>query len=225
MAFESINFGFLLVPLQLLDLAGPMDIVGNISRDVVEKYGSKNLAQSAPQINFFYIASTLDPVQLTGGFFAQPTATVAECPRLDYLLIGGPSPEYAASLPKDIREFIVERSKSVKALFTTCTGGLVAAATGVLDGVAATVNHTLIGSGREIGPKVNWNGTKNWVVDGKFWTAAGAVAGMDMLAHWIGVSYGKDLLNFSTMLLEYQPRDVDGKPVAFMNGRGELVEV
>ncbi|KAK5045533.1 hypothetical protein LTR84_009151 [Exophiala bonariae] len=225
MAVETINFGFLLVPLQLLDLAGPMDIVGNISHDTVEKYGGKELAKTAPQINFFHIASTLDPVPLTGGFLAKPTTTLADCPQLDYLLIGGPDPAYAANLPQDMRDFIVERSKSLKALFTTCTGGLVAAATGVLDERSATVNHTLSEAGREIGPKVRWNWTLNWVVDGKFWTAAGAVAGMDMLAHWVEVSYGKDLLNFSTMLLEYQPRDVNGKPVSYMNGLGDIVEV
>ena len=99
------------------------------------------------------------------------------------------------------------------------------AATGVLDGVSATVNHTLIDRAREMAPKVRWNGQKNWVVDGKFWTAAGAVAGMDMVSSWVQQSFGTDLLNFSTMLLEYQPRDEDGRPVTFMNGRGEIVSV
>lgn len=160
-----------------------------------------------------------------GRVLAQPTTTVANCPKLDYLLIGGTSPEYAADLPEDIKEFVVECSKSVTALFTTCTGALILAATGVLDGLSATVNHTLIEHGRRIGPKVKWNGQKNWVVDGKFWTAAGAVAGMDMVSSWVEQTYGTDLLNFSTMLLEYQPRDEDGKPVTFMNGRGEIVKV
>jgi transcriptional regulator GlxA family with amidase domain len=221
----EINFGFLLIPLQLLDMAGPMDIVGNISREVIERYGTAELAKSAPMIKFFHIASTMDPVPLTGGFKAQPTTTIANCPKLDYLLIGGPSPEYAADLPEDVRQFIVDSSKTVKSLFTTCTGGLVLAATGVLDGVSATVNHTLIDRGREIAPKVKWNGQKNWVVDGKFWTAAGAVAGMDMVSSWVQQCFGVDLLNFSTMLLEYQPRDEDGRPVTFMNGRGEIVSV
>lgn len=221
----EINFGFLLIPLQLLDMAGPMDILGNISHEVLSQYGPADLAKTAPKINFFHIGPTMDPVPLTGGFKAQPTTTLADCPKLDYLLVGGPSPEYAKNLPEDMRDFIIERSKTVKSLFTTCTGGLVVAETGVLDGVSATVNHMLLDHGREVAPRVKWNGQKNWVVDGKFWTAAGAVAGMDMMASWVQQTYGTDLLHFSTMLLEYQPRDEDGRPVTFMNGRGEVVRV
>lgn len=221
----EINFGFLLVPLQLLDLAGPMDVVGNISLDNVKKYGSAELARTAPTINCFHIGPTLEPVLTTSSFLAQPTTTIQTCPRLDYLMVGGPSPEYCQDLPADMKQFIKERVPELKGLFTGCTGALVAAAAGVLDGHRATVNHSFISYGYTIAPKVDWTAEKNWVVDGKFWTAAGAVAGMDMLAHWIRTEFGTDLLNLSTKLLEYQPRDEDGKPLMFMNGRGEIVKV
>ena len=69
-----------------------------------------------------------------------------------------------------------------------------------------------------------------WVVDKdangvEFWTAAGAVAGMDMMAEWIRREFGNDVCNVTTMVLEYGPRDINAKPVDFMNGKGQMVKV
>ena len=75
-----------------------------------------------------------------------------------------------------------ERTKEVKTLFTTCSGGMVAAAAGLLDGVTATTNHGAVPLAQQLFSKVNWTREKQWVVDGKFWTAGGACAGMDMFA-------------------------------------------
>lgn len=169
-----------------------------------------------------------------------PTTTITDCPKLDYLLIGGPAPSYFKDLPEDMKKFIVDRSKEVKAIFTTCTGGMVLAATGLLDGLPATSNHFCIPKyGEGWYPDVKWNSEKHWVVvkpgdeqeNGKranceYWTAAGAGAGMDMIAEWIRQEFenGEALLGFSTCLLEWRPSDVDGKPLPYFNGRGEMMK-
>ena len=68
---------------------------------------------------------------------------------------------------------------------------MVAAATGVLDGKMATTNHGAVPAAMQFFKEVKW--TKDqWVIDGKFWTAGGACAGMDMMAHWVMENYGKD---------------------------------
>ncbi|KAK5079909.1 hypothetical protein LTR70_005640 [Exophiala xenobiotica] len=228
MAPREISIGFLLIPLQALDMVGPMDILANITHDMVSFISPDRAEQlSAPKITFHHIGPTMDPVQATGNLHIKPTTTIAECPKLDYLLVGGPMPDYAHNVPAEMKAFMRERSEGVKTIFTTCTGGLVLAATGLLDGLEATTNHTLIRPhGEQIGPRVKWDERKNWVVagGGKFWTAAGAGAGMDMMAEWVRQEFSQELLDFSTMGLEWQPRDVDGKGVRYMNGRMEIVE-
>jgi transcriptional regulator GlxA family with amidase domain len=79
---------------------------------------------------------------------------------------------------------------------------MVAAAVGLLDGLNATTNHGAVALSQQLFPKVQWTREKQWVIDGKFWTAGGACAGMDMMAHWVGF-----------MALDYEPRDVNGKQV------------
>ena len=211
-----------------------MDILVNISHELISAAISKEAADGngAPSIEFHHIGPTMEPVHLTGNFRAQPTTTVKDCPKLDYLLVAGPAPSYIQNVPEDMKNFIRERSKEVKTIFTTCTGGLVVSTTGLLDNTPATTNHTMISLGDQVSPTTKWDRSKNWVVsensDGvKFWTAAGASAGMDMMAQWIREEFehGQELVNFSTIGLEWQPRDVNGKPQTYVNGRMEKVEV
>lgn len=229
----QISFGFLLLPLQALDMVGPMDILENILQDSFDSYhgAEEGRLLKAPTISFHHISSTLDPVKTTGNLYITPTTTISDCPPLDFLLVGGTSPDYARNLPKDISNFIKAQAKIVKAMFMTCTGGLVVGATGVLDGLDATTNHVFIDIAEQMAPKVNWTKKLHWVIaerDGvKFWSAGGAVAGMDMTAQWVREEFehGQELLDYSTMTLEYQPRDVHGKVMSYLNGRKEQIVV
>jgi transcriptional regulator GlxA family with amidase domain len=47
-------------------------------------------------------------------------------------------------------------------------------------------------------------------VDGNIWTGSGAVAGMDMIAHWLKENYGLDVLMAGAAGLDFEPRDVQG---------------
>ena len=227
---KEFSIGFLLVPLQTLDMVGPMDNLFNIDSELVAIYASKEAAErlSAPRIMFHHIGPTMDIVHTTGNIRIQPTTTIKDCPKLDYLLVGGPAPEYAMNVPQGMKDFMLERSKEVKTIFTTCTGGLVLSSTGLLDNLEATTNHAIVNAlGQQIAPKVKWNNQKHWIVsdNGKFWTAAGAGAGMDMMAEWVRQEFSQDLLDCSTMALEWQPRDVNGKMMSYMNGRMENISV
>jgi transcriptional regulator GlxA family with amidase domain len=210
-----IQFGVLLIPFQLMDCAGPLDVLSSSSRKYIQEAeefgGPRGLAEKAIDIEFHYIAETLEPVLHTANFQSVPSTTCATCPPLDYLLIGGPKPDYMAQMPTAMVEFIRSRAKEVKLLFTTCTGGMVAAHAGVLNGKNATTNHGAVPIAKQIYPDVKWTAEKQWVVDGNTWTAGGACAGMDMMAHWVIENYGMDVAVAGFIALDYKPRDVEGK--------------
>lgn len=90
-----------------------------------------------------------------------------------------------------------------------CTGAFVAALAGVLDGKNATINHVEYEWVKKRFPQVKWT-MEQWVVDGNIWTGSGAVAGMDMVSHWIKENYGLDVLTAGALGLDFEPRDVDG---------------
>ncbi len=233
MPSQPISFGILLYPVQALDIVGPMDILTNVTPDNVEQYGPllpnadlSAMLRNALDLSFHYPAASLSPVTLTGNFTATPTCTYDECPKFDYLLIGGPDPKDTIEpgrLPPGLQEFIRAKAPECKTIFTTCSGALTLASTGLLDGLTATVNHALLSVASEAFPGVHWVQEKNWVEGEKYWTASGAVAGMDMMLHWLRTEGGVDLVDLTTMLLDFQPRDLDSKPIPYVNGSGKRV--
>jgi transcriptional regulator GlxA family with amidase domain len=213
----SLNFGFLMIQYQVIDVAGPLDILSGSSKELMTSLaaaglpGASKMVDKAIDIKFHHIGETMDPVQMTGGLKVVPTTTCDTCPPLDFLLVGGPDPSKYV-LPDCFAEFIRQHVKAGGHLFTTCTGGLAIAPSGVLDGRTATTNHGVLEVAKKVAPKVNWV-EKQWVEDGKIWTSGGACAGMDMMAHWLIKNYGMELAKMTFYGLDFEPRDIEGNRV------------
>ncbi|KAI1290511.1 class I glutamine amidotransferase-like protein [Xylaria venustula] len=210
-----LTLGALVYNYQAIDVLGPTDLLNSSGAEllahlkVYAPVDEKTISE-APLITFHHIGITRDPVPLLSSHVTiVPTTTVDECPELDVLLLGGPNPVDFELHPK-YAEFIRRHVAAGKLLFTTCTGAYVAALAGVLDGKTATINHIEFEWVKKQLPKVNWTMEKQWVVDGNLWTGSGAVAGMDMVAHWIKEKYGFDVLTAGAQGLDYEPRDIDG---------------
>ncbi|KAH8667913.1 class I glutamine amidotransferase-like protein [Ilyonectria robusta] len=211
---SRIQVGTLIYDFQAIDVVGPFDLLNSIRQDFLKGltlFGpiAKATLARAPEFDFHHIGLTRDPVPLlSSSLRISPTTTLAECPELDYLLIGGPDQEF--KLAPEFAEFIRRHVAAGKLLFTTCTGASVIASTGVLDGKNATINNVEYEYFKKRYPQVKWTREKKWVVDGNIWTGSGAVASMDMIAHWIKESYGLDVLIEACKSLDYEPRDIDG---------------
>ncbi|KAL9595540.1 MAG: hypothetical protein Q9219_006397 [cf. Caloplaca sp. 3 TL-2023] len=81
---------------------------------------------------------------------------------------------------------LVERAESV---FTVCTGAILLAATGRLDGRKATTNKRSFNENTPKYPKVQWQKRARWVQDGKFLTSSGITAGIDAAFTFIANTY------------------------------------
>jgi putative intracellular protease/amidase len=207
---------------EVIDVAGPLDILNNASHSEMTSLASHgfpippSLFASAIPITFHHIGETLSPVLLTGNYHVVPTVTVDSCPPLDFLLVGGPDPS-GYKLTPGFARLVKEHVERGGVLFTTCTGAMAIAPTGVLDGKNATTNHMGVPLAKQMYPNVKWTKAKQWVVDGEngqFWTSGGASAGMDMMAEWVKLNYGEEVLEWALECLDFERRDVEGKLVA-----------
>ncbi|KAH7325869.1 class I glutamine amidotransferase-like protein [Stachybotrys elegans] len=207
-----LNVGIPLYNYQALDVVGPLDLLSSGTKEsaaLLNQFCPTNEEASANvQFTMHHIGLTREPVQLSAGLSMVPTCTVDDVPELDIMLLGGPDPS-AVPDPRFVA-LIQAHVAAGKLLFTTCTGAAVAAAAGVLDGRRATVNHMCFEVVKKLFPKVEWTMETKWVEDGNIWTAGGAVAGMDMVAHWIKQRYEADVLKLALQTLDYEPRDVHG---------------
>lgn len=212
---SPVHVGTLAFAYQVVDAVGPLDLLSSADKSAFRtnrEYGpvSDELIDQAPEFVFHHIGVSRDPVLLgTSQMTLIPTTTVADCPELDILIVPGPYLGNFDLHPKHA-DFIRRHVAAGKLLWTTCTGASLVASTGVLDGKSATVNNIEYTWVRDRWPKVNWTRDKKWVVDGCIWTGGGAVAAMDMVAHWLKEEYGLPVLVQAASTLDYEPRDGDG---------------
>src|SRR2546423_12323459 len=129
-----LQFGILIIPFQILDVAGPLDILGSASQKVLkltEPLGvPPELVAKGIDIQFHYIGETHSSVTVSAGLKVAPTVTFDTCPKLDYLLIGGPDPSFFQKIFPPMTTIVQERTQEVKTLFKTFKGAMVGAATG-----------------------------------------------------------------------------------------------
>ena len=78
------------------------------------------------------------------------------------------------------------------------------ASSGVLNGKKATTNRVTLDIAKRMYPEVDWQ-DERWTIDGKFWTAGGAAAGVDMVATYIKEHFAKPIVDFALETLDVDP--------------------
>lgn len=100
----------------------------------------------------------------------------------------------ARSLVPDVAfiEQLKTISEHAEYVLTVCTGSLLLAKTGLLDGKTATTNKMAFAMVESTVPAVHWQKKARWVVDGRFYTSSGVSAGMDMAIGFIADQYSSE---------------------------------
>lgn len=88
-------------------------------------------------------------------------------------------------------------------VLTVCTGAALLARTGLLDGRAATSNHRAMAWVMEQGGAVRWRTEASYVASGKYYTAAGVSAGIDMALAFVADRFGASQVRAIAQRMEY----------------------
>ncbi|MET9934869.1 MULTISPECIES: DJ-1/PfpI family protein [unclassified Streptomyces] len=129
--------------------------------------------------------------------------SLAEVPRPDVVLVpGGPDARVAMGDP-EILDWL--RSADATSTWTTsvCTGSLVLAAAGLLEGRRATTHWLALDELRALGVEPTG---ERVVFDGKYVTSAGVSSGIDMALHLLGRIAGDETAQAVQLLTEYDPQ-------------------
>ena len=172
-----------------LDAVGPLDVLGRL-----EGYA----------IRWASLAG--GPVSGSPGLTVETEALSAR-DKSDILLIPG---GFGTRKLAGDTCFLAALQKAIAAssiVMTVCTGSALAAACGALDGRHATGNKKAFTWTMSVGPNVLWEKDARWTKNGKFYTADGVSAGMDMALGYAADRFGTDKARSLAANMEYRWND------------------
>ena len=183
---EPLQIGMVVYPgLTLLDLIGPQTALG--------MHGVTHL-----------VAERLEPVQSDSGIALIPTTTYEQCPKdLDVLFV--PGGMGTADAMEDVRLLAFLRSRAATARYVTsvCSGSLILAAAGLLQGYRATTHWTSLDVLAAFGVSAE---PARVVRDRNRLTGGGVTAGIDFGLVLLAELRGEPIARLTQLAMEYDPQ-------------------
>ncbi|WP_318209690.1 MULTISPECIES: DJ-1/PfpI family protein [unclassified Streptomyces] len=170
----------------------------------LDAIGAYELLGRLPGAETVFVAKETGPVRGDQGSLALVAdKPLADVPRPDIVLVpGGPGSREAMDDP-EIRAWLRTADETSTWTTSVCTGSLILAAAGLLDGRRATTHWLAYEELRALGVEPTG---ERVVFDGKYVTAAGVSSGIDMALHLLGRIAGDEAAQTIQLLTEYDPQ-------------------
>ena len=184
---------------ELLDFCGPFEVFSVTGR-----------RENLTPFNVYTVAEKSDSITTRNQLSVNPRYTISDCPNPDILVVpGGQGTRREMNNPVLI-DWIKECSQKAELILSVCTGALLLAKAGLLDGLSATTHHDAIELLKEIAPNTIIQGTQRVVDNGRIILSAGISAGIDMSLYVVTKLLGKEQALETAHHMEY-----DWKPALF----------
>ena len=183
----QITVGFLIYP-------------GMVQLDMM---GAHEVLAFPPDVTVHLVWKSLDAIATHEGLLLTPTTTVESCPQLDVICVpGGSMGQLEVMKDGDILSFLQRQATSAQYVTSVCTGSMILAAAGLLDGYKATCHWAfrdqLAMMGVEVVPQ-------RVVVDRNRVTGAGVTSGIDLGLLLLSFLYGETMAKMTQLMMEYDP--------------------
>tara|TARA_R110000868_G_scaffold20217_17_gene85931 strand:- start:14317 stop:15369 length:1053 start_codon:yes stop_codon:yes gene_type:complete len=172
---------------QILDIAGPLQILS-----------SALTPDDTPAYAVELVAAKAGPISTTSGLTLFAARSFGELTRedlkaVDTFLVSGGQGTRALEHDAAHIDFIRRASPLARRTASICTGALLLAAAGVLDGKRAATHWAFAPMLARDYPAVTVDGDAIFVRDGTVWTSAGVTAGMDLALALVEDDLGRDM--------------------------------
>ncbi len=183
------NVGILVFDeVELLDMAGPYEVFTTAARVLARTQPPG----TPPLFAVTTIARQSGPVRARAGLQLQPDHGLADHPPLACAIVPGGVVDAELDQPA-LKAWIQAQAQSARILASVCTGALLLAQAGVLDGLEATTHWEDLDALRRLRPAVRVRDGVRWVDQGAVVTSAGISAGIDMSLHLVQRLHSREL--------------------------------
>ena len=185
------QLAFVLYPgLTPLDLVGPLQALAAV-----------------PRIDASYevvvVAETKEPLVSDSVVALAASHTFGEVPSPFAIVVpGGGEPTLAACGHPPLLDYVAGTAAGADVVMSVCTGALILASAGLLDGRPAATHWAYVDVLEHLGAKPV---RRRWVEDGKYLTTAGVSAGIDGGLHLARRLVGDELARLIQLGMQYEP--------------------
>jgi transcriptional regulator GlxA family with amidase domain len=183
-----------------LDAVGPLEV---FSRARLEPGVESRHNDDDALFDVFTVSKTKEPVTATGGLVLLPSFSFADAPPIDLLLVPGGFGTRPLLQDAETIEWIRKTAASAKRTASVCTGALLLARAGLLDGRRATTHWGAFGLLASLGNGIVVDRDARFVDDGVL-TSAGVASGMDMAFHVVETIFGRAVADETARYIEYR---------------------
>ncbi len=137
------------------------------------------------------------------GLRVVPDRSFADAGAIDVLIVPGGQGTRPLVSDQAVLDWIRARADEAELVLSVCTGALLLAKCGLLDGLAATTHHLSLGLLEELAPRTVVRADERWVDNGRVITSAGVAAGIDMSFHVVKRLLGSEAAETTARYIEY----------------------
>jgi transcriptional regulator GlxA family with amidase domain len=177
-----------------LDFAGPWEVLRAWER-VAPEDGQ----------HVVLLAREEGPLTCINGLRITPELTWATAPPLDVLVYPGGQGTVAQLGDESVRSWLRAMAAGGTLMTSVCTGALVFADAGLLDGRPATTHWASLDQLASLGRDIEVRPDDRYVDDGDVVTSAGVSAGIDMALHLVDRLAGTDRARQVRRFIQYDP--------------------
>lgn len=192
---------FVFDEVEVLDFAGPFEVFSVADR-------------LRPIPPFLPILVSEEPglIKARGNFQVQPNFQFSNCPHLDMVLIPGgggfrsDGTGYGTRLQQHnpvLRAWLISRAQLAQRVMSVCSGALIVARAGLLDGQQATTHHGAFEELRAVGRGIHVVECAKHVDAGKVVSSGGISAGIDMSLTVVSQTIGSTAAQETADYMEY----------------------
>jgi transcriptional regulator GlxA family with amidase domain len=132
-----------------------------------------------------------------------PHHRLPDRPQHDLFLVPGGQGTRKEMHNSALIEWISQASMMAELVLSVCTGALLLAKAGLLDGLEATTHHGAIDRLRQTAPKTTVHADRRFVDNGRVVCSAGIEAGIDMSLYVVSRLLGKEVTEMTSKQMEY----------------------
>lgn len=182
---------------EVLDFAGPFEVFS------VTAAGGGAAATAPRPFMASLIGLGAEPVRTVGGMQVLPRWALADCPHIHVLVVPGGWGTRRLLEHAGLRTWLQRRATEVELLTSVCTGSLLLASAGLLDGRRATTHWLALDTLKNLRPAVTVVRDEHVVEEGNILTSAGISAGIDMALRVVARLHGEAVARATARQMEY----------------------